>query len=80
MRERIKSLRALLASSLASSGDFSFITEQKGMFSFLGLSKTQVARLKDEFSIYMVDSSRVNIAGINQKNIDYLAASIKAVL
>jgi len=80
MRERIKSLRALLASSLASDGDFSFITEQKGMFSFLGLSKAQVARLKDEFSIYMVDSSRVNIAGINQKNIDYLAASIKAVL
>ena len=50
------------------------------MFSFLGLSVAQVDQLREQFSIYMVGSSRINIAGISQTNIDYLAQSIAAVL
>jgi aspartate aminotransferase len=80
MRQRIQSLRLLLAESLADAGDFSFIPRQKGMFSFLGLSAEQVGRLKDEHSVYMVDSSRINIAGVSQGNIDYLAEAIRKVL
>ncbi|BFM17246.1 aspartate/tyrosine/aromatic aminotransferase [Maricurvus nonylphenolicus] len=80
MRERIKDLREALASALASTADFSFIPRQRGMFSFLGLSPLQVQRLREEFSVYMVDSSRINIAGINQKNLAYLADSIAKVL
>ena len=80
MRQRIQSLRQALSQSLAPYGDFSFIPEQRGMFSFLGLSKQQVARLKDEFSVYMVDSSRINLAGINQSNLEYLSESIGRVL
>lgn len=80
MRVRIKQLREDLASALAPFGDFSFIPRQRGMFSFLGLSETQVERLKSEFSVYMVGSSRINLAGINQKNLPYLAESIGQVL
>jgi aspartate aminotransferase len=80
MRERIASLRVALSVALGDAGDFSFIPRQNGMFSFLGLSALQVARLKTEFSVYMVDSSRINIAGVSRSNLDYLAASIKAVL
>jgi aspartate aminotransferase len=80
MRERIKDLREALASALAPTADFSFIPRQRGMFSFLGLSPQQVQRLREEFSIYMVDSSRINIAGINQNNLGYLADSIAKVL
>ncbi|GAA5315665.1 MAG: aspartate/tyrosine/aromatic aminotransferase [Candidatus Pelagadaptatus aseana] len=80
MRERIHSLRLLLANALADAGDFSFIPQQKGMFSFLGLSPEQVGRLKTEHSVYMVDSSRINIAGVNSGNIDYLAEAIRKVL
>ncbi len=83
MRQRIKSLRSLLAQQLQAKGaqqDFGFIEQQSGMFSFLGINPTQVQRLKNEFSIYMTDSSRINIAGINQHNIDYLAESICRVL
>lgn len=80
MRERIKSLREALATALAPTADFSFIPRQRGMFSFLGLNPQQVQRLREEFSIYMVDSSRINIAGINQKNVAYLADSISKVL
>lgn len=83
MRDRINSLRSLLVEKLDSKNagqDFSFIQRQRGMFSFLGVTPEQVHRLRDEFSIYMVDSSRISIAGINQGNIDYLAESIVAVL
>jgi len=80
MRERIASLRVQLADALVDAGDFSFIPRQRGMFSFLGLSETQVERLQKEFSVYMVNSSRINLAGISQTNLEYLAASIKAVL
>ncbi|PCJ35200.1 MAG: aromatic amino acid aminotransferase [Cellvibrionales bacterium] len=83
MRSRINQLRVLLVDKLNGQGvdtDFSFIARQHGMFSFLGLSGTQVDQLREQFSIYMVGSSRVNIAGISQVNIDYLAQSIAAVL
>ncbi len=80
MRVRIKSLRESLSTALSPYGDFGFIPQQNGMFSFLGLSVDQVSRLKSEYSIYMVDSSRVNLAGINQKNLPYLAECIGKVL
>lgn len=80
VRGRIKQLRTDLSEALAPYGDFSFIPRQKGMFSFLGLSEEQVGRLKSEFSVYMVGSSRINLAGINRANLPYLADAISKVL
>ena len=83
MRDRINGNRAILVDKLKANGvdrDFSFITRQKGMFSFLGVNPEQVARLQKEFSIYMVGSSRISIAGISEDNVDYLAQSIAKVL
>ena len=83
MRDRINNYRQLIIDKLAGEGvtqDFSFITRQHGMFSFLGINKEQIARLRNEFSIYMVDSSRVSIAGLNHSNIDYFAKSVATVL
>jgi aspartate aminotransferase len=82
MRERINTLRRLLVEKLAerTSRDFSFIARERGMFSFLGISKQQVVALRERFNVYMVESSRVNIAGINTANVDYVADSIAAVL
>ena len=83
MRNRINSYRQLIIDKLAAEGvnqDFSFITRQHGMFSFLGINKAQIDRLRSEFSIYMVDSSRVSIAGLNHSNIDYFAKSVATVL
>lgn len=83
MRDRIGGMRQLLVDTLVANGaarDFSFITAQNGMFSFLGINKDQVQRLQDEFSIYMVGSSRISIAAIAPDNVDYLAQSIARVL
>ncbi|MCS6098855.1 amino acid aminotransferase [Shewanella baltica] len=83
MRDRINGNRAILVDKLKANGvdrDFSFIARQKGMFSFLGVDPEQVARLQKEFSIYMVGSSRISIAGISEDNVDYLAQSIAKVL
>ena len=83
MRDRINGNRALIVDKLIENGvtrDFSFITRQNGMFSFLGITPEQVQRLQDEFSIYMVGSSRMSIAGIAKNNVDYLAQSIAKVL
>jgi aspartate aminotransferase len=83
MRERINGLRGLLAGRIAAAGiqrDFSFLERQSGMFSFLGLSVPQVRRLREEFSIYTVDSARVNIASFNQRNIDYFVDALNTVL
>ena len=83
IRDRINSLRALLVVRLQSAGvdrDFSFIEQEKGMFSFLGVNKDQIQTLIQQYSIYLVGSSRINIASINDDNIDYLVESIKAVL
>jgi len=83
MRDRISGMRQLLVDKLKENGvtrDFSFITAQNGMFSFLGITPEQVQRLQDEFSIYMVGSSRISVAAIAPDNVDYLAASIAKVL
>ncbi|CAD6364557.1 amino acid aminotransferase [Shewanella putrefaciens] len=83
MRDRINGNRAILVDKLKANGvnrDFSFIARQKGMFSFLGVDPEQVARLQKEFSIYMVGSSRISIAGISEDNVDYLAQSIAKVI
>lgn len=83
MRNRINNYRQLIIDKLAGEGvqqDFSFITRQHGMFSFLGINKEQIDRLRSEFSIYMVGSSRVSIAGLNHNNIDYFAKSVATVL
>jgi len=83
MRLRLNGLRKLLVDKLAArktSMDFSFIAKERGMFSFLGITKEQVIRLRDEFHVYMVESSRVNIAGINHGNVDRVADAIASVL
>ena len=82
MCDRINGLRVLLDEKLgaATGQDFGFIRREKGMFSFLGLSPQQVDRLREDFSVYMVGSSRINVAGVNHSNIDYLASSVAEVL
>ena len=83
MRDRINSLRSKLVEKIAAAGiekDFSFLERQSGMFSFMGLSVEQVRRLREEYSIYTVDSARVNIASFNAKNIDYFVEALKDVL
>jgi len=83
MRNRLNGLRKLFVEKLAERGiqeDFSFVEQERGMFSFLGLSRKQVVRLREEFHVYMVESSRINIAGINSSNVDYVADSIAAIL
>ena len=83
MRDRINGMRQLLVEQLAANGvtrDFSFITKQNGMFSFLGIDKAQVQRLQDEFGIYIVGSSRISLAGISPDNVNYLTQSIAKVL
>ena len=83
MRTRINGLRSLIKNSLAEKGvaqDFSFIDQQNGMFSFLGINKAQIDRLQKDYAIYIVGSSRVNVAGVSQTNIDYFSNAIADVL
>ena len=83
MRDRLNDLRYLLVNKLLERNapyDFSFIAQEHGMFSFLGIGKEQVIRLREEFHIYMVESSRINVAGVNQANADTVADAIVAVL
>ncbi|KAB0584091.1 aspartate/tyrosine/aromatic aminotransferase [Ideonella dechloratans] len=83
MRNRIKAMRAKLVERLQAQGvkgDLSFITTQRGMFSYSGLSKPQMERLRSEFGVYGVDSGRICVAALNDKNIDYVASSIAKVM
>ena len=83
MRERIKTMRTSLVERLKANGvsqDFSFVIQQRGMFSYTGLSAEQVARMQSEFGVYAVNTGRVCIAALNSKNIDYVAKAIAAVL
>lgn len=83
MRSRLKAMRNKLVAALAAAApghDFSHVDRTHGLFSFLGVSEAQVERLKKEFGIYMVGSSRINVAGLTSSNIDYLAKSVAAVL
>ncbi|MBL0091915.1 MAG: aspartate/tyrosine/aromatic aminotransferase [Piscinibacter sp.] len=82
MRVRIKQMRQVLQTKLAAAGikqDFSFITRQKGMFSYSGLNKEQMQRLRGEFGIYGVDSGRICVAALNSKNIDAVVSAIAKV-
>jgi len=83
MRDRIKEMRKALVDKIkerAPNRDFSFIMKQRGMFSYSGLTKEQVGRLRSEYSIYAVDSGRICVAALNRKNIDYVADAISRVL
>ncbi|MDE0785290.1 MAG: aspartate/tyrosine/aromatic aminotransferase [Porticoccaceae bacterium] len=83
VRLRVKAMRALLCDSLQDNDagmDFSHINRQKGMFSFLGISTPQLERLRHEFGIYIVSSTRINLAGVNSNNIAYLKQSLLTVL
>jgi len=83
MRGRLKSMRSLLVARLAEVApehDFSHVERTTGMFCYLGISPEQVARIKAERGVYMVNSSRINVCGITEGNVRYLAESIAAIL
>ncbi|MDP4300880.1 amino acid aminotransferase [Leptothrix discophora] len=83
MRTRIRQMRTALVERLKAAGvsrDFSFIAQQKGMFSYSGLTKDQMVRLRDEFGVYGVDSGRICVAALNDKNLGYVVDSIAKVL
>ncbi|KQV78348.1 amino acid aminotransferase [Rhizobacter sp. Root1221] len=82
MRVRIKQMRVALQDKLKAAGvkqDMSFITQQKGMFSYSGLNQAQMQRLRSEFGIYGVDSGRICVAALNSKNIDAVVSAIAKV-
>ncbi|TAH12149.1 MAG: aspartate/tyrosine/aromatic aminotransferase [Curvibacter sp.] len=83
MRVRIKAMRQKLVDGLKAAGvkqDMSFITSQIGMFSYSGLSKDQMVRLRNEFGVYGTDTGRMCVAALNSKNIDYVCAAIAKVV
>ena len=83
MRERMKAMRKLLVEKIKArvpSSDFGFMLKQRGMFSYSGLSKEQVRRLREEFSIYTIDTGRICIAALTTGNVDYVADAIAKVI
>jgi len=82
MRTRIKRMRSLFVERLRARGsrDFSFIEQQRGMFSYSGLDVERVHRLRAEFGLYIVDSGRICVAAMNENNLDYITDSIAKVL
>ena len=83
MRDRIKAMRVALHSALkrlVPTANFENILTQRGMFSYSGLTKDQVHRLRNEFGIYAVDSGRICVASLNTKNVNYVAEAIAKVL
>ena len=83
MRDRINGMRKLFVETLNAKGitqDFSFITAQKGMFSFSGLGKEQVDTLREKCAIYIVGSGRINVAGMTPVNMERLCQAIADVL
>jgi aromatic-amino-acid transaminase len=83
MRTRIKAMRQKLVDGLKAAGvrqDMSFITRQIGMFSYSGLTRDQMVRLRTEFGVYGTDTGRMCVAALNSKNIDYVCASIAKVM
>ena len=83
MRSRLQSMRSLLVAALADAApghDFSHIERTTGMFCYLGVSAEQVLRLKEERGVYLVDSSRINVCGITEGNVQYLAESVASVI
>ena len=83
MRDRINGMRQQLVDALAEKqvpGDYSFITAQRGMFSFSGLTKDQVETLREQHAIYIVGSGRINVAGLTPSNVDHVAEAISQVV
>ena len=83
MRTRIKAMRQKLVDGLKAAGvkqDMSFITTQVGMFSYSGLSKDQMVRLRNEFGVYGTDTGRMCVAALNEKNVGYVCESIAKVM
>ena len=83
MRERIKAMRKLLVEGIhkrVPGADFSFILQQRGMFSYSGLTREQVLRLRSEYSIYTIETGRICVAALTSKNIDYVADAIARVI
>lgn len=83
MRDRIRTMRQKLQDTLSAKlpeRDFSYFTKQRGMFSFTGLNAEQVVRLRDEFAVYMVENGRMCLAGLNSKNVEYVAYAMAEVL
>ena len=82
MRNRINNLRESLSNHLSreTDQDFTFIKKQKRLFSFLGIDETEISELKKDFGVYMVDSSRINVAGINDSNLEHFIESLAQVL
>jgi aromatic-amino-acid transaminase len=82
MRERIREMRRQLVEKLRArlpGSDFGFVTRQRGMFSYSGLSKSAVDRLRDEFSVYAIDTGRICVAALNTHNIDHVTGAIARV-
>jgi len=83
MRERIRRMRDLLADGIKQrvpDADFSFVRDQRGMFSYSGLDKEQVTRLREKYSVYAIESGRICVAALNSKNIDYVVDAISRVI
>ncbi len=82
MTQRIQGLRNQLSVALtaATDRDFSFVAQEKGMFSFLGLTPAQVLQLREKQAVYMLDSSRINVAGLKDATVEPLAQAIAGVL
>lgn len=82
MRERIKQMRAALVAGLEAEGvtDFGFIADQVGMFSYSGLTKEQMIKLREEHHVYGTDTGRICVAALNSRNVGYVAKAIAAVL
>src|SRR5690606_27984180 len=83
MRERIRAMRTGLVEGLANKGvarDFGFVTRQRGMFSYSGLSREQVDRLREEFGIYAVGTGRICLAALNSRNLQRVVDAIAAVI
>ena len=83
MRDRINGMRKLFTQKMSErlpDRDFTFIEQQRGMFSYSGLTPGQVDRLREEHSIYIVRDGRINVAGISQSNVDALTSAVATVL
>jgi aromatic-amino-acid transaminase len=83
MRDRIKTMRRQLVEkvrNLRSDFDLGFVVRQRGMFSYSGLSKDQVRRLREKYSVYAIDSGRICVAALNSRNIDYVARAVADVI
>jgi aromatic-amino-acid transaminase len=83
MRERIREMRRQFVEKLRArkpGADFEFVTRQRGMFSYSGLSKEAVTRLREEFSVYAIDTGRICVAALNSRNIDHVVDAVAKVI